>query len=247
MPEHAFARNRRPAEPMSIAETAQPRPHADDAPRIALFLGRFGRYAMLAGAVAFWSLAALATWLGARAVCPDGICRALDFDRELLAALHALQRPWLDAILTRATWLGSIAVLLPVALALSWRHRRRGPPGAALLLPIAVGGAWLLAHASKLLVARPRPDLYPALISMPADPSYPSAHALQITAFALAWVLAAGSRPRWAGAIAAALIILAVALSRLYLQVHFPSDVVIGMIAGAAWVVGLRLALGARA
>jgi membrane-associated phospholipid phosphatase len=43
------------------------------------------------------------------------------------------------------------------------------------------------------------------------------------------------------------LIILVVALSRLYLQLHFPSDVVIGMIAGAAWVVGLRLFLGARA
>jgi undecaprenyl-diphosphatase len=180
-------------------------------------------------------------------VCPDGACRALDFDHELLAALHALQRPWLDAILTGATWLGSVAVLLPAALALSWRYRRHGPPGAALLLPIAVGGAWLLAHAGKLLVARPRPDLYPALISTPADLSFPSAHALQITAFALAWVLAAGSRPGWAGVTAAALIVLVVALSRLYLQVHFPSDVVIGVIAGAAWVVGLRLALGARA
>jgi membrane-associated phospholipid phosphatase len=247
MPEHAFARNRRPAEPLSPANTARVRPNADNAPRIAGFPGRLDRYTMLAGAVAFWSIAGLAMWLGARVVCPDGICRALDFDRELLAALHALQRPWLDAVLTGATWPGSIAVLLPAALALSWRYRRRGPPGAALLLPIAVGGAWLLAHAGKLLVARPRPDLYPALISIPADLSFPSAHTMQITAFAFAWVLAAGSRPGWAGVIAAALIILAVALSRLYLQVHFPSDVVIGMIAGAAWVVGLRLALGARA
>ena len=108
-------------------------------------------------------------------------------------------------------------------------------------------GAWLLAYAGKLLVARPRPELYPALIAMPADLSFPSAHTLQITAFAFAWVLAPGSRPAWAGVTAAALIILVVALSRLYLQVHFPSDVVIGMIAGAAWVVGLRLFLGARA
>ena len=202
---------------------------------------------MVAGGVAFWSIAALAMWLGARVVCPDGICRPLDVDRELLAALHALQRPWLDAALKGATWLGSIAVLLPVTLGLAWRYRRRGPPGAALLLLIAVGGAWLLAHAGKLLVARPRPDLYPALISMPADPSFPSAHALQITAFAFAWALGVSSRHRWAGVVAAASIILAVALSRLYLQVHFPSDVVMGMIAGATWVFGLRLALGVRA
>jgi undecaprenyl-diphosphatase len=82
---------------------------------------------------------------------------------------------------------------------------------------------------------------------MPADLSFPSAHTLQITAFAFAWVLAAGSRPGGVGVIASVLIILVVALSRLYLQVHFPSDVVIGMIAGTTWVVGLRLALGARA
>ncbi|MBL0207987.1 MULTISPECIES: phosphatase PAP2 family protein [Betaproteobacteria] len=246
MPENIVARNRRPAEPMSPAETAHAGPIADRAPRIARCPGRFGRHTMLAGAVAFWSMAGLAMWLGARVVCTDGICRGLDFDHEVLAVLQALQRPWLDAILTGATWLGSIAILLPVALALSWRYRRHGPPGTALLLPIAVGGASLLAHAGKFWVARPRPDMYPALISMPADLSFPSAHAMQITAFAFAWVLAAGSRPGWAGVIAAALIVLAVAFSRLYLQVHFPSDVAIGMIAGATWVLGLRLALGAR-
>ncbi len=223
------------------------RPIADIGHRTAPFTGRFGRNALLAGAALFWSIAGLTLWIGAGVVCPSGACRVLDLDRQLLGALNALQRPWLDAILMSVTWLGSSIVLVPAALALAWRHRRRGQPGAALLLPIAVGGAWLLAHAGKLLVIRPRPDLYPALIAMPADFSFPSAHTLQITAFAFVWVLAAGSRPGWACVTAAALIILVVALSRLYLQVHFPSDVVIAMIAGAAWVVGLRLALGARA
>jgi undecaprenyl-diphosphatase len=202
---------------------------------------------MLAGAVAFWSIAGLAMWLGARVVCPGGICRARDFDRELLAALSALQHPWLNAFFGAATWLGSISVLLPLGLALAWRYQRRGQCADALLLPLAVGGAWLLAHAGKLLVVRPRPDLYPALIPMPADLSFPSAHAMQITAFAFAWVLAAGSRPGWPILAAAALTILVVGLSRLYLQVHFPSDVMVGMIAGAAWAIGLRLSLGARA
>ena len=202
---------------------------------------------MLAGAAVFWSMAGLTFWIGAGVVCPNGTCRVLELDRQLLGTLNALRQPWLDAILTAATWLGSIIVLLPFALALAWRYRRRGQLGAALLLPIAVGGAWLLAHTGKLLAVRPRPDLYPALIAMPADLSFPSAHAMQITAFALAWVLAAGSRPGWACVIAASVIILAVALSRLYLQVHFPSDVAIGVIAAAAWVIGLRLFLGARA
>ena len=202
---------------------------------------------MLAGAALFWSIAALSLWIGAGVVCPNGSCQVLELDRQLLGALNTLQRPWLDAVLTAATWLGSIALLLPIALGLAWRDQRRGPPGAALLLPLAVGGAWLLAHAVKLLVDRPRPDLYPALIAMPVDDSFPSAHTMQITAFAVACVLAAGSRPGRAGVTAAALIILVVAFSRIYLQVHFPSDVGIGMIAGAAWAVGLRFALGARA
>jgi undecaprenyl-diphosphatase len=186
-------------------------------------------------------------WLGAALVCPDAICRALDFDRELLAELHALQQPWLNASFEAVTWMGSISVLLPLALALAWRYQRRGKCADALLLPLGVGGAWLLAHAGKLLVVRPRPDLYPALIPMPADLSFPSAHATQITAFAFSWVLAAGSRPGWPILTAAALIILVVGLSRLYLQVHFPSDVMVGMVAGAAWAIGLRFSLDAHA
>lgn len=220
------------------------RPIADIGHRTGPSTGRFRRLAALACAAVLWSMAGLSLWIGARVVCPNGSCRVPELDRQLLGALSALQRPWLDAILTAATWLGSIAVLLPVALALAWRYWHRGQPGAAVLLPTAVGGAWLLANSGKLLVARPRPDLYPALISMPADLSFPSAHALQITAFAFAWVLAAGSRPGWAVVVAAALVVVVVALSRLYLQVHFPSDVAIAMIAGAAWVAGLRLFAG---
>jgi undecaprenyl-diphosphatase len=170
----------------------------------------------------------------------------LELDRQLLGALNTLQRPWLDAVLAAATWTGSIVVLMPVALALAWRYRCRGQPRAALLVPVAVGGAWLLAHAAKLLAARPRPDLHPPLIAMPADLSFPSAHTMQVTAFAFAWLLAAGPRPAPAGVAAAVVVILVVALSRLYLQIHFPSDVAAAVIAGAAWAGGLRLALGAR-
>jgi membrane-associated phospholipid phosphatase len=173
-------------------------------------------------------------------VCPGGDCRALDFDRQLLTALYAWQRPWLDAFFRAATWLGSILVLLPLSLAVAWRLWRDGRPGSALFLPLATGGAALLAHAGKLLVVRPRPDLYPALIAMPADLSFPIAHAMQATAFALAWVLLPALRPGWATIGAAAVLVAVVAFSRIYLQVHFPSDVLIGLVAGAAWAAGLR-------
>jgi membrane-associated phospholipid phosphatase len=193
-----------------------------------------------------WAVAVLALWLGAIAVCPDGACGVTDYDRWLLGALQAARQPWLDVFFANATWLGSIAVLLPAALVMSWLFLRRGKRAPAALLLFALGGAWLLSHVSKMLVARPRPDLYSALIEMPVDPSFPSAHSMQITAFALAFVLAPGYRPGWTIIAAAAAIIAVVALSRPYLQVHFPSDVLFGLIAGAGWVIGLQFLSGAR-
>ncbi len=201
---------------------------------------------LLASAVLLWCAALLALWFGAVTVCPGGACREFDADRRVLAALYSLHQPNLDALFSAITWLGSIAVLLPAALALAWRFWRKGRLAAALLLPASLGGAWVLVHIGKTLIDRPRPDLFPALIAVPADSSFPSAHTMQITAFALAWILAPGERRSWAGFIAAAGAVLLVAVSRLYLQVHYPSDVLVGLIVATGWVLGLRLALAGR-
>lgn len=204
------------------------------------------RGAMFVGATISWVLAAGALWLGAAMTCVDGACYALYHDQKLLGMLHDARHPWLDGFFAAITWLGSIVVLLPAALALAWRYRRRGYHAAALLLPLAVAGAWLFAHLAKLLFTRPRPDLYAPLINMPADLSFPSAHAMQIAAFAIAWVLAPGQKVGWTRITLAATLVLLVALSRLYLQVHFPSDVLFGLIAGAGWALGLCFLLGNR-
>lgn len=182
--------------------------------------------------------------LVAAAACPAGACRVPAVDREILAALHAAQRPWLGALLVPASWLGSIVVLLPVALALSWWQRGRAATRLALLAPLGVGGAWLLAHAAKLLVARPRPDLFEPLVAMPADLSFPSAHAAQASAFAIAVVLAFGRARPLAAIVAATVFVCTVALSRVYLQVHYPTDVLAGLVLGAGWTAGLWLLLG---
>jgi membrane-associated phospholipid phosphatase len=152
--------------------------------------------------------------------------------------------PWLDALFVPASWLGSIAVLLPAAFALWLWRRHRAAAHVALFPLLAVGGAWLFVHSAKLLVARPRPDLFAPLVAMPQDLSFPSAHTAQAGAFAIAVVLIS-SRQRARGVIAAAsLLVATVALSRLYLQVHYPSDVLAGLIVGAGWTAGLWLLLG---
>jgi membrane-associated phospholipid phosphatase len=198
------------------------------------------RRALLALLLAVGAVAALAA--GARLVCAGDACHAPAVDTAGLAALHAWGDRRLDPAVAALTWLGSIALLLPLAALLAWRWRRSVPGRVLAFLPLALLGATALAQAAKFLVARPRPDLFPALVTMPADASFPSAHAMQATAFALAWLLRPGARPGPLAAAAAGLLVLAVAGSRVYLQVHFPTDVLFGVTAAALWVVALRCA-----
>ena len=205
------------------------------------------RPAIIGGALLWWGLAGAVLLLGATLTCQDNTCAPPLFDRSVLAAMQEWRQPSLDGLMTTVTWLGSIVILLPVSLLLAWSFWRDNNPAAAMLLPLSVSGAWLIAHGAKLLAARPRPDLYPSLIGMPADMSFPSAHAMQFTAFALALVLAPGLRRAPTVIVAGILLSALVALSRLYLQVHFPSDVLVGVVAGACWVAGLRHVVSAHA
>ena len=206
----------------------------------------FDARSRLGAILAALGIAALVLWLGAATLCSSSGCDVTALDRQWLHALHELRSPWLDGLMKGVTWLGSMLVLLSAALLLAWHHVRGGHRLAALQLLAALGGAWVLAHAAKLLVERPRPDLHQSLIEMPADLAFPSAHSLQITAFVMAWLFTAPGRPRTAAVTIAVLAVALVSLSRLYLQVHFPTDVLAGLLAGAAWAAGLRLAMGGR-
>ncbi|MDA8255757.1 MAG: phosphatase PAP2 family protein [Betaproteobacteria bacterium] len=186
------------------------------------------------------SLAILAA--GAVAACPEGRCIIGEFDRAGLGLAHALRSEWLDAMMQGITWFGSLLLLLPLTAALAWvllRSRRRREAG---FLVLGLLGSSALSHVFKLWVARPRPDLFPTWLDMPGDWSFPSAHAMQATAAALAWLLVA-ERTRIFRAILLGLAVLLVGLSRIYLQVHFPSDVVVGTLAALLWVAGLHALL----
>ncbi len=190
-------------------------------------------------------VAAVASMLaGAWWVCPAGACQVTDFDRTVLTAAHAARSPGADLFFEAITWFGSLATLLPLSLAwLVWRRPALGGRTAAFVL-MAVVGAALLAHGVKLGFDRPRPDLFANWIGTPPDASFPSAHTLQALSFVLAVLLQPGLSwsPRvWPWAVLTAVVwVLAVAASRLYLQVHYPSDVVFGAIAALLWVMALR-------
>jgi undecaprenyl-diphosphatase len=180
--------------------------------------------------------------LGAAGLCLAADCRPGPFDAAGMALAARGQGPLTDAFFRALTWGGSVLVLGPLALvcaALAWRHLRSPR---ALFLPVALAGAALLAFAAKIAVDRERPAVA-ALIEMPADASFPSAHALQVSAFVTAWLLAPGRDrrpPRLAEVALGIVLVASVAWSRLHLQVHYPSDILFGLAAGVLWVVSLR-------
>lgn len=208
-----------------------PKPRPASSPAMAYRL-------LLAGSCSIL-IPALMLGLGLEVLCPGGTCQVTGLDREILAAFNALRGPELDLFFQAVTWLGSLFVLVPACLFLAWRLKRRRP-AAALGMVLSLAGASLFAWGAKQLVGRPRPDLFPFL-PIPADLSFPSGHAMQVTGFALGWLLFARERRSWESAAGAAILIALVAASRVYLQVHFPTDVLAGIGAAAGLVVGLRL------
>lgn len=168
-------------------------------------------------------------------------------DAAGLALAATLRHPALDAFARGVTWLGSLYVLMPAAALIgSGLARGHRPWSVVIFVPLAVSGAALLAHLGKWLVGRPRPDLYASLIPLPVEPGYPSGHALQAAAFGLAVLLAWRPRAgpaRWLSGLLVSAAVLAVLASRIHLQVHFPSDVVFGALAGVCWALALGAAL----
>jgi len=152
------------------------------------------------------------------------------FEATLLGLFHASRTPALDGFFVAVTWLGSLWLLLPLAILAAVAQRRLLVPAALLL----ASGA---SHAIKLAVARDRPGLHDALIALPADLSFPSAHSAQAAAAAVAVALAVPACRRPPAVLCLTALVVVVGLSRLHLQVHWPSDVLAG------WALGVAMAL----
>ncbi len=170
----------------------------------------------------------------------------LAFDRAMLLALRNPADPadplgpaWLDTVMRDITALGGVTVLGFVTLAVTgllWfqsRHRSAG------LLLLAIAGGQIFSHVAKAIFDRPRPDLVPhgTLVS---SASFPSGHSMMA---AVVWLTLAAmvtrTEPRrvlriYLTALAIA-VTLAVGFSRVWLGVHWPTDVLAGWAAGAAW------------
>jgi membrane-associated phospholipid phosphatase len=163
------------------------------------------------------------------------------FDDPTLLWMHAHSSPGLDRffLFMSAVGYASGVVLIDIALVAWLAWRRRWHDG--LFFGLAVGGSALLSLAVKPLFGRARPDLW--LSIAPEDTySFPSGHAMGSMTLGLAViVLCWRTRWRWLALAGVAPLVFLVGASRVYLGVHYPSDVLGGWLAGTAWVLGLAM------
>ncbi len=192
--------------------------------------------ALVTGLLTAAAALVLFTWLGREIL--EG--EVLAFDERVRALAHDLASPRLTTLMRAASLYGGPAVLVPAGLVAAVAFLVKGWRRGALLVVVTLAGAGLLNWLLKFSFARVRPASffdYP----LPGSPSFPSGHALYaVSVFGgLAVLLTARVRNLllqlaiWFVAVS---LILLVGLSRVYLGVHYPSDVLAGYAIGAIWV-----------
>ncbi len=168
---------------------------------------------------------------------------AFMFDDPLLLHLHGVATPALDRFFVAVSAAGyqygviplDVLIVLALLAARRWRE--------ALFSACAFIGSALLNLATKQFFQRERPGLWES-IAPEHTFSFPSGHAMgSMTLAMVVFLLAWHTRWRWPAALAALAFVLLVGLSRLYLGVHYPSDILGGWAAGMAWVVGVYFVL----
>jgi undecaprenyl-diphosphatase len=200
---------------------------------------------LAAGSAAIWAFIEIAEKVS------DGGSR--EFDKRVLLALRSsadtanpLGPRWLEEMARDFTGLGGVGILSLITAAsvvylLLMRKRH-----AALFVAAAVGGGILLSMLFKAGFDRPRPDLV-AHLSQIYTASFPSGHSMMsaVTYLTLGALLARLHKD-WAIKVfllfTAIVLTLLVGVSRVYLGVHWPTDVLAGWAAGAAWAAACWLA-----
>lgn len=173
----------------------------------------------------------------ATAVGNDAI---IDFDQTIIAAVQGLETPWLTAIMKVFTWIGSAFIVGPATLLafllLYFKFKNRAQ---ALLLVVVIVGTVVSNSLLKLYFKRERPEIHRILDANGF--SFPSGHTMM--AFSLYAILGViiwrnlkTNVGRFFISLTAIFMTIMIGLSRIYLGVHFPSDIVGGLLASGLWV-----------
>ena len=182
----------------------------------------------------------------------EGDTRA--FDERVLLALRAAGDPadpigprWFEEMMRDFTAIGGTGVLVLMVLAVAGFLTLTGKGHAALAIIVAVSGGTLLSQTMKWAYTRPRPELVPHGAEV-YTASFPSGHAM-MSAIVYLTLGAMLARTQSSQAVKAYIISVAIFLtvlvgtSRVYLGVHWPTDVLAGWALGALWAIASWLAM----
>lgn len=186
----------------------------------------------------------LVSWLTALVWKHDG---GIGWDEIILLTIHKTLRPsldWLAAVLSELGVYGGvfpavIAIAVGLLVARRWRLL-------TYVLTVAIGET-LINRTAKILIHRPRPHLWQTPYPQHTDFAFPSGHAMASMTFAiLVIVLTWKSRWNWLVVLLGGLFVVGVSWSRLYLGVHYPSDIVAGWLTAIAWATIVYLVIFSR-
>src|SRR5918998_527162 len=159
------------------------------------------------------------------------------FDEAVLLWVHWYSPDWLDGVMRFVTFLGYYWVVLPLLVLAAYAFYRKGRMISAL-------GGIVLTSVLKNVFERARPDLFESAY-VESSYSFPSGHATMAVGFygTLTLLVAWRLRPlrRWTVVLAGLVLVLLIGFSRLYLGVHYPTDVLAGFLAAPVWVSSIGL------
>lgn len=196
--------------------------------------GIFGIF-LVAGA----AVAVVCTWLFSELAERVRAGGTQAFDEKVMRWLGAHQNPTMQRVMLEITALGTgtvVAMIVIIAGLFLWLNAHKH---SAILLMAATFGAMILDNLLKIGFDRPRPQVF-KWGTYAASSSFPSGHAMSSvvvygTVAYLAARLQRNARSRVLTLTLAAIIIVLICSSRLYLGVHYPSDVLAGLVVGLAW------------
>lgn len=189
----------------------------------------------------FWGAAAFTSgvlylWLSV----PVKTHGALLWEQQLAAEVTGWQRPWLDSLMVAIAWIGQAAVMVPAAVAVAFVNRRRWADFAwfgAFIVAVSP----LIGEVLRWWVGRSRPS--GAGNGFPSNQTFLATIVLGL-AVVVVWGPVASTLVRAGVLLLGAAVVCAVAVSRVYLDLDWPADVVGGVLAGATylstgmWVLG---------
>lgn len=160
----------------------------------------------------------------------------LGFDTAVLTMIHKIANPTLNGLFLGVTNLAGAVFIGIITIALAVGFYMRHEIYNSLYILLTLGGTLVLNTTLKIFFKRTRPDLW-SLLVVEKSYSFPSGHAMISMALALTLiVLTYYSRARWFSIILGAFYVVLIGFSRLYLGVHFPTDILGGWLISSVWI-----------